>query len=261
MNEPLRAFIADDEPPARNKIRKFLESRSDLALAGEAGDGVTTIQKVLELHPDLLFLDIQMPNGDGFDVLREVYPQHKPAVIFTTAYDQYAIRAFEVEALDYLLKPFTADRFHAAVERALRARAQARPQLAVNETRVERLLNQLAASSTRNHRILVRNEDRIFFVKASEIEWVEAEEKYVLLHTRTQRHIVRQSMSAIEQQLGSAGFVRIHRSHLVNLEALKEVVSLGRGDCIAVLKSGTRLNVGRNFKDRLLNSMGQVSDG
>lgn len=258
MNSTVRAFIADDEPPARNKIRKFLESRPDVTVAGEAGDGVTAIERVLELRPDLLFLDIQMPNGDGFDVLRAIYPQHKPAVIFTTAYDQYAIRAFEVEALDYLLKPFTADRFQAAVDRALRARSHPGPDTPGAEKRVERLLAQLAATQTRNQRILVRNDDRLFFVKSSDVEWVEAEEKYVLLHTRSQRHILRQSISALEQQLGPAGFIRVHRSHLLNLEALQEVVSLGRGDCIAILKSGTRLNVGRNFKDCLLAAMGKA---
>jgi two-component system LytT family response regulator len=261
MNTPLPVVIADDEPPARSKIRKFLESRSDLVLAGEAGDGVTTIQQVLEARPALLFLDIQMPNGDGFEVLREIYPQHKPAVIFTTAYDQYAIRAFEVEALDYLLKPFTADRFHAAVDRAIRLRTQAPPQTAGNQGQIERLLDQIAAGSSRTHRVLVRSEDRIFFVKANDIEWVEAEEKYALLHTRSQRHIVRQSMTFLEQQLTPAGFVRIHRSHLINLESLQELVTLGRGDCVAVLKSGTRLNVGRNFKDRLLSAMGQSGGG
>jgi two-component system, LytTR family, response regulator len=257
MTAGIKAFIADDEPPARNKIRKFLQGRTDVTVAGEAGDGVSTIQQVLELRPDLLFLDIQMPNGDGFDVLREVYPEHKPSVIFTTAYDQYAIRAFEVEALDYLLKPFTADRFHAALDRALRARSQPAAEPRASESKVANLLAQLAANQPRNPRILVRNNDRLFFVKANEVEWVEAEEKYVLLHTKSQRHMVRHSISALEQQLGPAGFVRIHRSHLVNLESLQELVSLGRGDCVAVLKSGTQLPVGRNFKERLLAAMGQ----
>ena len=257
MTAAIRAFIADDEPPARSKVRKFLQTRTDIVLAGEAGDGISTIQKVLELRPDLLFLDIQMPNGDGFDVLREVYPQHKPAVIFTTAYDQYAIRAFEVEALDYLLKPFTADRFHAAVDRALRACSQPVSQASEADSRVEHLLAQLAVNQTRNQRILVRNGDRLFFVRAAEIEWVEAEEKYVLLHTRTQKHILRQGISSLEVQLAPAGFVRIHRCHLLNLDALQELVTLGRGDCVAVLKSGSQLSVGRNFKDRLLAAMGQ----
>lgn len=257
MNTELRAFIADDEPPARNKIRKFLQSRTDVSVCGEAGDGLSAIKHVLELRPDLLFLDIQMPNGDGFDVLREVYPQHKPAVIFTTAYDQYAIQAFEVEALDYLLKPFTAERFHAAVDRTLRGQRPARSGSAESDSKFERLLAQLTVRQASNQRILVRNDDRIFFLKASDIEWVEAEEKYVLLHTRSQRHIVRQSISSLEEQLAPAGFVRIHRSHLLNLDALQEVVSLGRGDCVAVLRSGTRLHVGRNFKDHLLAAMGQ----
>ena len=246
-----RAFIADDEPPARSKIRKFLESRDDVELAGEAGDGITAIESILELRPDLLFLDIQMPRGDGFDVLREVYPQHKPAVIFTTAYDQYAMRAFEVEALDYLLKPFTADRFHAALDRALRS---------VGHGRGRRDKNGPPAAGTRGQpgpaapHPCPRKRPYVFF-EAGEIEWAEAEGKYVLLHTRERHHLVRESLSALEGRLGRAGFVRIHRSHLLNLEALQELVTLGRGDCIAVLRSGTRLNVGRNYKEGLLQAM------
>jgi two-component system LytT family response regulator len=260
MNVIPRAFIADDEPPARTKIRKFLRDRTDVTVCGEGGDGATAIQQVLELRPDLLFLDIQMPNGDGFDVLREVFPHHKPTVIFTTAYDQFAIRAFEVEALDYLLKPFTADRFHAAVDRALRTRIQPASESPAAIPKLEHLLAQLAAAQARNPRVLVRHDDRLFFVKASEIDWVEAEEKYVVVHTRSQRHILRQSLTVLEQRLAPAGFVRIHRSHLLNLDALQEVVTLGRGDCVAVLKSGARLSIGRNFKDRLLAAMGQAPE-
>ena len=142
-------------------------------------------------------------------------------------------------------------------DRALRARGQPAPEPRASESKVANLLAQLAANQPRNPRILVRNGDRLFFVKANEIEWVEAEEKYVLLHTKSHRHMVRHSMSALEQQLEPAGFVRIHRSHPLNLEALQELVSLGGGDCIAVLKSGTHLSVGRNFKERLLAAMGQ----
>ncbi len=252
----IRALIVDDEPPARNKIRTFLEHRQDVAVLGEAGDGVQAIEKTLELRPNLLFLDIQMPRGDGFDVLREVYPQHKPMVIFTTAYDAYAIKAFEVEAIDYLLKPFTADRFHAAVDRALRS--------LVTEggppDRISRLLDGLQTAPNHAHRILVRAEGRMFFVKAADVEWIEAEEKYVILHTRSQRHMIRQPISALESRLASASFVRIHRCHLLNLEALQEILAGSHGDCVAVLKSGTRLNVGRNYKDRLLRAMGDLAE-
>jgi two-component system, LytTR family, response regulator len=251
----VRALIVDDEPPARNKIRKFLQPRDDVEVVCEAGDGVEAIQKILELRPGLVFLDIQMPRGDGFDVLREVYPEHKPLVIFTTAFDQYAIRGFEVEALDYLLKPFTAERFHLAVDRALKNLTGTQGV----EQKVNRLLDALHAQPNRPTRLLVRAEGRMFFVKASNIEWVEAEEKYVLLHTRTQTHIIRQSISALETQLASASFVRIHRCHLLNLEALKELVPWAHGDYVAVLHSGARLNVGRQYKDRLLRAMGEVA--
>jgi two-component system LytT family response regulator len=248
----LRALIVDDEPPARGKIRKFLEARGDVQIVAEAGDGVEAVEKLLELRPELVLLDIQMPRGDGFDVLREVYPQHKPMVIFTTAYDAYAIRGFEVEALDYLLKPFTAERLNRAVDRALRNLGAG----AEIEDRVRRLLHGLDRSEQRPQRLLVRGQGRLFFLNASEVEWIEAEEKYVLLHARSGRHLIRQSISALEARLAPASFVRIHRCYLLNLEALKEVVPWGQGDCVAILKSGTRLNVGRSYKERLLAAMG-----
>ena len=248
----LRALIVDDESPARRKIRMFLEARGDIEMVGEAGDGVEAVERLLDLRPELVFLDIQMPRGDGFDVLREVYPRHKPMVIFTTAYDAYAIRGFEVEALDYLLKPFTAERLNQAVDRALRhlgAEAEI-------EGCMRRLLSGLDRSAQRPQRILVRGEGRLFFLNASEIEWIEAQEKYVLLHARSGRHLIRQSISALETRLAPASFVRIHRCYLLNLEALKEVVPWNQGECIAVLKSGARLNVGRSYKERLLEAMG-----
>ena len=248
----LRALIVDDEPPARGKIRKFLSVRDDVEVVGEAGDGLEAIAKVLDLRQALLFLDIQMPRGDGFDVLREVYPQDKPMVIFTTAYDQYAIRGFEVEALDYLLKPFTADRFHAAVDRAIRHHRAGQGM----EHQVARLLENLRDGVGRAQRLLVRADGRMFFVHASEIEWVEAEEKYVLLHTRSQHHLIRLSMTGVEARLAPASFVRIHRSYLINLEALQEIVPWSQGDCLAVLKSGVRLPVGRSYKEKLLRAMG-----
>lgn len=249
----LRALIIDDEPPARSKIRKFLEARPDVAIVGEAGDGIEAINNILELRPDLIFLDIQMPRGDGFEVLRQVYPEHKPAVIFTTAYDEYAVRAFELEALDYLLKPFTAERFNAAVDRAIRSRCAGEE---ITE-KVARILNDFRPPASGVQRILVRDNGRMFFVKTAEIEWIEAEEKYVTLHTRAQKYLVRQSISNLEAQLVPAGFVRIHRCYLINLECLQEVVPWSHGDCMAILKSGDRLNVGRNYKEQLLQAMGE----
>ncbi len=251
----LRCVIVDDEAPARSKIRKFLQARDDVEVAGEAGDGLDAIEQILELRPDLVFLDIQMPRGDGFDVLKEVYSQYKPMIIFTTAYDEYAVRGFEVEALDYLLKPFTADRLHHAVDRAIRNRG-AGPEA---EDRLTKLIAGLPLNTQRVQRVLVRADGRMFFLKASEIEWVEAEEKYVVLHTRSARHMIRQAIGELEAQLAAASFVRIHRCHLINLEALQEVQPLSHGDCVAVLKSGVRLNVGRSYKDRLLQAMGAVS--
>jgi two-component system LytT family response regulator len=248
----LRALIVDDEPPARSKIRKLLEREGKVEVVGEAADGVEAIERALELRPDLLFLDIQMPRADGFDVLREIYPQVKPMIIFTTAYDQYAIRAFEVEALDYLLKPFTSARLNEAVERAMKRKNEQRDMPA----RLARLLENWKPSTAPLQRILVRNQGAIYFVPAREIEWIEAEEKYVLLHTRGQSHMVRQNISSLEDRLKGAGFVRIHRSYLIQLEALQQLANSSHGDYVAVLKSGVRLNVGRNYRETLLAAMG-----
>jgi two-component system, LytTR family, response regulator len=252
----LRAIIIDDEPPARTKIRKFAGMNPDLEVVGEAGDGMEAIAKILELRPDLIFLDIQMPRGDGFEVLREVYPEVKPLVIFTTAFDEYAIRAFEVEALDYLLKPFTVERFRCAVDRAVRSRSGG-----ATVAKMTRLLYDLQSSIPHIPRILVRNEGKMFFLKAAEIEWVEAEEKYVLLHTRTEHHLIRKSISALENELPRATFVRVHRGHILNLEALKEIASLPHGDSVAILKSGVRIRVGRNYREALVRAMGGGSGG
>jgi two-component system LytT family response regulator len=246
----LRALIIDDEPPARTKIRKFAGMYPDLEVIGEAGDGMEAVAKILELRPDLIFLDIQMPRGDGFEVLREVYPEVKPFVIFTTSFDEYAIRAFEVEALDYLLKPFTVERFQRAVDRALRSRSGGE---AVDK--MTRLLRDFQSSIPHIPRILVRNEGKMFFVKAADIEWVEAEEKYVLLHTRTQHHLIRKSISALESELPRSIFVRVHRGHILNLDALKEIDSLPHGDSVAILKSGVRIRVGRNYREALVRAM------
>ena len=252
----LRALIIDDEPPARTKIRKFAGMNPELEVIGEAGDGMEAIAKILELRPDLIFLDIQMPRGDGFEVLREVYPELKPLVIFTTAFDEYAIRAFEVEALDYLLKPFTVERFQCAVDRAIRSRSTG---AAVDK--MTRLLHDMRSSIPHIPRILVRNEGKMFFLNAADIEWVEAEEKYVLLHTRTQHHLIRKSISALEIELPCSIFVRVHRGYILNLEALKEIDSLPHGDSVAILKSGVRIRVGRNYREALMRSMGGSSGG
>ncbi len=248
----LHALIVDDEPPALSKLRRLLAAHAEIEVVGEAADGLEAIQQILNLRPDLLFLDIQMPQADGFDVLREVYPQHKPAVIFTTAYDQYAVRAFEVEAVDYLLKPFTAERLNTALERALRARETP----SVEDQKLARLLERLQVNPTRTPRILVRDGGRLFFVRAADVEYIEAEEKYVLLHTRSQNHMIRQSMSELETRLAPASFIRIHRGFLLNLEALQEIVPWAHGDCVAVLRSGARLRIGRQYKERLLQAMG-----
>lgn len=234
----LRALIADDEPLARERIRSLLAGEPDVEVIGECAHGAETLKMAQEQRPDLLFLDVQMPRLNGFEVLEALDPEQLPAVIFTTAHDEHAIRAFEVHALDYLLKPFTEARFKAAVQRArdqvtTAPRSPATPQL-------KALLQQ---ARTAGGRILVRSPERIVFLKPDEIDHVEAAGNYVVLHAGKERHIVRETTVAMEARLEPAGFMRISRSVIVNLSRVREVQPLGPGQYSVLLKNGTRLDM------------------
>lgn len=236
----LRAVIADDEPLARERVRSLLVAEPDIELVAECSNGAQTLKITQELRPDLLFLDVQMPKLDGFEVLAGLDPQQIPAVIFTTAHDEHAIRAFEVCALDYLLKPFSEERFRKAVQRA---RAQmAKADVKQPGPPFSALLDHWH-KTTPGGRILVRSPERIVFLKPDEIDHVEAAGNYVILHSGKERHIVRETTSAMESRLGPAGFMRISRSAIVNLARIREVQPLGPGQYSVLLKSGTRLDM------------------
>ncbi|MDE3065922.1 MAG: response regulator [Verrucomicrobiota bacterium] len=236
----LHAIIADDEPLARERIRSLLAGEPDVEIVAECSNGTLTLKATQERRPDLLFLDVQMPGFNGFEVLEALGPEQVPAVIFTTAHDEHAIRAFEVNALDYLLKPFTEARFKTAVQRARRqlekgGRQKLDPQLAA-------LLDHVHAANPAR-RILVRSPERIVFLKPEEIDHVEAAGNYVILHAGKERHILRETTAAMEARLASAGFMRISRSVIVNLARIREVQPLGPGQYSVLLKNGTRLDM------------------
>lgn len=237
----VRAIIADDEPLARERVRSFLADERDVEIIAECSNGAQTLKATQQHRPDLLFLDVQMPRLNGFEVLEALGPEQIPVVIFTTAHDEHALRAFEFNALDYLLKPFSEARFKRAVQRARgQLEKGSRPQ---SDPRLAALLNQLHAASPGAGRILVRSAERILFLKPEEIDHVEAAGNYVVLHSGKEHHVVRETTSAMEARLGPAGFMRLSRSVIVNLARIREIQPVGPGQYSVLLKNGTRLDM------------------
>ena len=237
----LRVMIVDDEALAREGVRQFLADEPDVEIVGECPDGAAAVNRIEELRPDVLFLDVQMPRLNGFEVLEAIDPAAMPAVIFTTAYDDHAIRAFEVSAVDYLLKPFTQARFRKALERA---RAQLRAAKAGStDPQISKLLSQWREGAGGGPRVLVKSPDRILFLKPAEIDHIEACGNYVLLYVGKEKHIVRETMTAMEARLGGSGFMRINRSVIVNLSRIKELQPFAAGEYVVILKTGVRLNM------------------
>jgi two-component system LytT family response regulator len=241
----LRAVIVDDEDLARAYIQELLRAHPEIEVAAECANGFEAVKAVAETSPDLLFLDVQMPKLDGFEVLELI--DAGPAVIFTTAYDQYAMRAFEAHAVDYLLKPFGADRFEKALEHA-RARLGER-KLPV-EVAVAR------PSAERPQRIVVKDGTKVHVIPLDKLDYVEAQDDYVALHTAGKTHLKQQPIASLEAALDPARFVRIHRSAIVNLERVARIEPYGKESRIAILHDGTRLPVSRPGYARLLEAMG-----
>lgn len=222
----MKVVIVDDEPLARSAIRGLVAEDPELTVAGECS-GIDAAEMIRREQPDILFLDIQMPEVDGFQVIEQVGLNAVPAVIFVTAYDEHALRAFEVHALDYLVKPFDDRRFFAAL---LRAKDHARK----SETPRERVA-----------RFLVRNGEKVLFVKTEDIDWIEAADYYVSLHAGGKTHLLRRSMAELEEDLDPDRFVRVHRSAIVNVDRVKEMHPLFRGDSVLILHDGTKLRLSR----------------
>jgi two-component system LytT family response regulator len=251
----IRALIVDDEPLARRFIRRMLEREDGVEIVGEYGDGRAAVAAVGELSPDLLFLDVQMPEMDGFSVLEQLDAARRPLVIFTTAYEQYAIRAFEAHALDYLLKPFDEARFTRSLSYA---RERLRGRRDEDERRqVDALLDHVRRRPAHLERLMVRAGARILFLKVESIDWIEADDKYVHLHAGPVSHMVRQTISSMEEQLDPEKFLRIHRSAVVNVARIRELRPLFSGEYGVILEGGTELTLSRNYKDRLFRLLGR----
>jgi two-component system, LytTR family, response regulator len=254
MGTPVRIVIADDERLARKKLQLLLESEPQVTVVAECQDGRQAVSAINSLRPDVLLLDIQMPDLNGFQVLEEVSPQEMPVVIFTSAYDQYAIRAFEAHALDYLLKPFDRERLHQAIERA---RFELRN--SKNREITHRLLDLLSQMKPGNvstppdsqNRLVVKSKGRVVFLSLDEIDWVEAAANYVRLNAGKESYLFRETISRTLERLNPNQFIRVHRSTIVNVRKIKELIPVNSGEYIVVLKSGKELSCSRGYRANL----------
>jgi two-component system, LytTR family, response regulator len=255
---PIRTLIVDDEPAAREGMRHLLAADPEIALAGECSNGREAVAAIRDTSPDLAFLDVQMPELDGFGVLREVGVERAPAVVFVTAFDQYALRAFDVHAIDYLLKPFTDDRFRQSLDRAKQLVRQGR--LGDLSRKLAALLDNDESAPAPHYldRLVVKSGGKVTLLPVGEIEWIDAEGDYVRIHVGKTWHLLRETMKNLEDQLDAARFVRIHRSTIVNLEKVKELQPFFRGEYVVVLHNGTTLKLSRGYRDNLEARLGRT---
>jgi two-component system LytT family response regulator len=226
-----------------------LEEESDIEIIGEAGSGEEAVSMIETLRPDLLFLDVQMPGLDGFGVLDAIGPAHMPVTVFTTAYDQFALRAFDAHAIDYILKPYDADRFRKALDRA-RTQLSGRRKVQLDD-RLDSLMDELRTRHQYLERIVVRSGGRILILRVSEIDWIEAASNYVRLHAGGREYLLRETMTALEGKLDPTDFVRIHRSTIVRVDRIRELEPLFQGDYVVILDDSTRLTSSRGYREKL----------
>lgn len=247
----IRALIVDDEPLARDCVRIALEREHDIAVVAECGDGESAVGAIRSHDPDLVFLDVQMPGLDGFGVIERIGPEVMPPVLFVTAFDRHALRAFSVHALDFLLKPFDDERFRDALGHA-RRRLGSDGARGMDGSLAALLESRKAAPARHAHRIMVQEQERIRFVPVESIDWIEADRNYVFLHCGTDAFRVRVTLTSLVDELDPSHFVRVHRSTVVNLDRIREVQPWFGGDYVALLKDNQQIRVSRRFREGLL---------
>lgn len=247
----IQALIVDDEPLARERVQRFLDSEPDVEIIGECRDGLEAVAMIQNLQPGLVFLDIELPELDGFGVLEKIGVEHMPPVIFTTAYDQHALRAFDVHAVDYLLKPYNHERFRRALER-VRAQMQNDHEGGDLDERLRALLETLRPEHKYIERLMIKASGRVIFLPTSELDWIEAEGNYLRLHAGREAYLLRETMNRLAAKLDPHKFARIHRSTLVNVERIKELQPMFGGDYVVILRDGTQLTLSRSYRDKLL---------
>jgi two-component system LytT family response regulator len=255
----IRSLIVDDEPAARGALRTLLAQEADIEIVGEMADGESALAFIRKEGADLLFLDIQMPEMDGFAMLRQLDPAAMPVVVFVTAYDQYALRAFDSEAMDYLLKPFSDERFHQAMARARRQIQNGRAGHLSEE--LLRVINRAALLERVEYRsrLVIKSDGRMTIIPVADVDWLEADGDVVKVHTsRRAAYVLRETMKELELQLDPGQFVRIHRSTIINVDRIKELQPWFKGDYVVILSDGARLKLSRRFKDRLESLLGKA---
>ena len=245
----ITAIIADDEPLARERIRTLLARFPEVEVVGESADGRETVSLVRSLRPDLLFLDVQMPELNGFEVLEKLHPKISPEVVFVTAYDEFALHAFEVHAIDYLLKPFTRARFARAMEHGLRRLKTAAG--AGKDPRLASLLESIRAQQAKGDRLAIRDDGSVYFVRFLDIDWLEGAGNYVKVHAQAREHLLRDTLKNLEDKLDPQRFLRVHRSAIVNVDSIQRLEPWFHGEYVVVLRDGTRLQSSRTYSERL----------
>lgn len=259
MSTPkITVLIVDDEPLAREKISTLLRDEGDFELIGECENGLQAVEAIRRLRPDLVFLDVQMPGMTGVEVLRCLEQEEWPAVVFVTAFDEYAVEAFELNAQDYLLKPFDFERFKKTLDRLHHHIRLQRTE--ADNSRLQSLLQQLRSEATYRDRLMIKSRGDIYFLKTSEIDWIEAAGNYINIHTGRKTHLLRESMSNIEAQLDPRHFIRIHRSKIVNIEQVAKLHSDLHGEYFVTLKDGTCLVLSRTYRRNMLRHFNKNSE-
>jgi two-component system LytT family response regulator len=251
----IRVLLVDDESLAREMLREMLQDDPQVTIVGESCNGHEALEAIRTHSPDLIFLDVQMPELGGFELL-EALGKDIPRVIFVTAYDQYAVRAFEVHALDYLLKPFDQERFDISWQRA---RAQIlRDRDGGTDQRILALLEEMKAGKKYLERLVIKASGRIYFLETAEIDWIEAEGNYVSVHSAKKTHLLRETISSLEAQLDPKQFLRIHRSSIVRIDRIQELQPWFHGEYRIILQNGTQLTLSRNYRDKLQEALGKL---
>ncbi len=245
---PVRTLIVDDEPLARAHLRTLLRERGDIDVIGESGDGRSAIDQIRRLTPDMVLLDIQMPELDGLEVIREIGPTKMPAVVFVTAYDEHALAAFEVHAFDYILKPVSRQRFTQAIDRVV---GLIRTDTPPAEQPLTALIEAMRNERTALDRIAVKADGRVMFIRVGEIDWIEADDDLVRIHTGKVVHTHRSTLTHLEERLPASKFLRVHRSTLVNVDRIREIQPWFQGDWVLLLHDGTRVHSGKSYRAKV----------
>jgi two-component system LytT family response regulator len=246
-----------DEPLARDRLQKLLDAEADVAVLGQCTNGKEAVKAIREKSPDLVFLDVQMPELDGFGVLAALQSEQMPVIIFVTAHDKFALKAFEVHALDFLLKPFDRDRFQTALKRAKERIKQKRP--GELDQRIAALIAEIKPEAAALERMAVKTGGKVIFIKTNDIDWIEAADNYVNLHVGNESHLHRETLTALAERLPSKKFMRISRSTIVNVDRIKELQPLFHGEYAVILRNNTTLTLSRSYRDVLDQLIGKVS--